>query len=382
MSAELIVAGLRASGEGYPNAEQTIRLLAEQGEYRIRDLGHALPPDLHLWKLSRLPPHRQLLALARLGLGNLLSLVRILRAATPQSRIYVPYPSVFFLWLLSWLPNSRRPHCIADAYISVWDSMFRDRAGNGGDSAASRWIKRTEARALRAAAQVLADTEANRDRLIEDFGLDPKRVRSLPLAINAAPFRIAPAYAPQTPALNVLFVGTLIPLHGVPTILDAVQRLLDAPAQRDRFRFRFVGDGQLGERLSEFVQRHDPEQVIWIREWQPLDRVAQEIAAADICLGVFGGHGKASRVLPFKLYMYLASGRAVVSQAAMSLPANTPVPPIESVAPDDADALADALIALADDPQRRTELAHAASGYFDSWLSGAAVVRAWEMLDI
>jgi glycosyltransferase involved in cell wall biosynthesis len=382
VSSELIVAGLRASGEGYPNAEQTIRLLQEQGDCRIRDLGQALPPDLHLWKLSRLPPHRQLLALARLGLGNLLSLARVLRVATPQSRVYVPYPSVFFLWMLSFLPGSWRPYCIADVYISVWDSMFRDRASGGGDSAASRWIKRIEARALRAAARVLVDTEGNRSRLIEDFGLAAERVRSLPLAVDATPFRAVSAYMPLPGGLNVLFVGTLIPLHGVPTILDAVQRLLDAPAQRDRFRFRFIGDGQLGSRLNEFVQRNDPDKVSWVREWQPLDRVAQEIAGADICLGVFGGHGKASRVLPFKLYMYLASGRAVVSQTAISLPANVPLPPIESVALDDAGALADALIALADDPKRRTELAHAASGYFDSWLSGEAVVRAWKTLDV
>lgn len=381
MSAELIVAGLRASGEGYPNAEQTIRLLSERGGYAIRDLGRALPADLHLWKLSRLPPQRLLLALARLGLGNLLSLVRVLRAATPDSRVYVPYPSVFFLWLLSWLPAARRPYCIADAYISVWDSMFRDRAG-GADSAASRWIKRIEARALRSAARVLVDTEANRSCLIEDFGLDPQRVRSLPLAIDAAGFRAAAAYRPQPDrALTVLFVGTLIPLHGVPTILQALQYLLDSPRQRDRFRFRFLGDGQLGPLLNDFVQRHAPERIAWVREWQPLSAVADEIAAADICLGVFGGEGKASRVLPFKLYMYLASGRAIVTQAQLSLPAGVPPPPLELVGVGDPRALAERLVALADDPQRRLTAAAASAGYFDRWLGAEALLRAWNALD-
>nr|WP_255595461.1 glycosyltransferase [Lysobacter sp. BMK333-48F3] len=377
----MIVAGLRASGEGYPNAEQTIRLLGERGDYAIRDLGRALPADLHLWKLSRLPPHRLLLALARLGLGNLLSLVRVLRAATPDSRVYVPYPSVFFLWLLSWLPAARRPYCIADAYISVWDSMFRDRA-RGGDSAASRWIKRIEGRALRSAARVLVDTEANRACLIEDFGLDPNRVRSLPLAIDAAAFRAAAAYRSQPDrALTVLFVGTLIPLHGVPTILQALQCLLDSPSQRDRFRFRFLGDGQLGPLLNEFVQRHEPERVAWVREWQPLDAVAREIAAADICLGVFGGAGKAARVLPFKLYMYLASGRAVVSQAQLSVPSGAPAPPLEAVPVDDPEALAERLVALADDPQRRLAAAAAGAGYFERWLGAEALLRAWDALD-
>jgi len=381
----LIVAGLRASGSGYPNAEQTLRQLQAHGVARLRDLGEPLPPQLHLWKLRGLSPLRQLWTLARLGWGNLLSLARVLLAVRGREvPVYVPYPSLFFMWLASWLPARLRPRCIVDAYISIWDSMFRDRA-RAGDSAASRWIRRIEARALRAAAVVLVDTEANRQAMIDDFGLDPQRVRSLPLAIDSDAFLAIDDTAARTGGpLRVLFVGTLIPLHGVPAIVDAVRRLSADPSQRGRFRFRFVGDGQLGPALEAFIAEQeatgDGARVKWLREWQPLSALAQEIAAADVCLGVFGGDGKAARVLPFKLYMYLASGRAVISQAKFSLPQDTPPPPLVAVESADGAELARALIALADDPARREALGRQARDYFHAHLAPARLMALWRGL--
>ena len=379
----LVVAGLRASGSGYPNAEQTLKLLQAHEVARIRDLGRELPPHLHLWTLRHLSPLKQLRALAGLGLGNLCSVLRVLWAARGGENVpvYVPYPSVFFMWLASWLPRGIRPYCIVDAYISIWDSMFRDRDRSGGGSAASRWIKRFEARALRAASMVLVDTEANRLSMIDDFDLRPQQVRSLPLAIDEAPFLAVPSGAEDShKPLRVLFVGTLIPLHGVPTILSAIQRLLSDERQVGRFHFRFIGDGQLGPALSEFIAGHDAAQVSWVRQWQSLEALASEIADADICLGVFGGEGKAARVLPFKLYMYLAAGRAIVSQGKMALPHAVPAPPLLAVETADADDLARALASLAEDSRRRYSLARQARGYFTEHLAGARVVSAWRSI--
>jgi len=381
----LIVAGLRASGSGYPNAEQTLRQLQEHGVARIRDLGRPLPPQLHLWKLRALSPLRQLWILARLGMGNAGSLLRVLLAVRGgDAPVYVPYPSLFFMWLASWLPAALRPQCIVDAYISIWDSMFRDRS-RGGDSAASRWVRRIEARALGAAALVLVDTEANRQAMIDDFGLRPERVRSLPLATDSAALLAVEEAADRAGPLRIVFVGTLIPLHGVPAILDALRRLREDPAQRGRFAFRFVGDGQLGPALEAFIAAQDAAEphlpaIGWVREWQPLDAVAREIAAADVCLGVFGGDGKAARVLPFKLYMYLAAGRAVISQSRLSLPQGAPPPPLVAVDSADGAELARALVALADDGGRRRALGRQAREYFRAQLAPERLMSHWREL--
>lgn len=382
MTQTLIVGGLRASGSGYPNAEQTLRLLQAHEVVRIRDLGRVLPPQLHLWTLRHLSPPKKLRALVGLGAGNLLSLVRVLCAVRGRNiPVYVPYPSVFFMWLASWLPRRVRPYCIVDAYISIWDSMFRDRDRTGGGSAASLWIRRFEARALRAASMVLVDTEANRLAMIDDFALQPNQVRSLPLAIDEAPFLAVPSGVHERgEPLRVLFVGTLIPLHGVPTILAAIHRLLSDDRQSCRFHFRFIGDGQLGPALNDFIAEHGSGRVSWVRQWQSLEAVATEVADADICLGIFGGDGKAARVLPFKLYMYFAAGRAVISQGKMSLPNGAPPPPLVAIDTADGIELSRALTSLADDSRHRYSLAQQARAYFTEHLAAARVISAWRLI--
>lgn len=288
----------------------------------------------------------------------------------------MPYPSLFFLYFVSLLPSKLRPFCIADAYISVWDSMFRDRGGAAQtDGFIAGLVRRIEARSLRAAAVVLVDTQANKTMFTESFGLSADKVLSLPLAIDELFFNpIEPVESvKKDSAITVLFVGTLIPLHGISVLLEAV-RLLSLDK---RFAFRFVGDGQLSGEVEAFVEKYQLPQFVWLRAWCSLEQIACEISNADICLGVFGGAEKAARVLPFKLYMYLAAGRAVITQALLSVPESTPFPPVLTVAPANAESLADAILKLADDVEFRCKLAQESKVYFREWLSNARVFCAW-----
>jgi glycosyltransferase involved in cell wall biosynthesis len=76
--------------------------------------------------------------------------------------------------------------------------------------------------------------------------------------------------------------------------------------------FRFIGDGEelestlalarkLGLKNSEFI------------EFMPPDELVGHIAAADVCLGVFGDTEKASRVIPNKVYEAMAMRRPVIT---------------------------------------------------------------------
>lgn len=370
------VAGPGLRGGGYPNAARTVELLKAHLQVEAVESVSWLPDSLRLWELTRAPPHRAALVLASIVFGAARSLVRILAwNRTRPAPVYVPYPSVFFMSLVSLLPTRFRPACIVDSYISVWDSMFRDRGIGSKVGVMSRLVKWAEGRALRAASCVLVDTEANQNRIIQDFGLERSRVRSLPLAIEETPFDdVAFLSAPSQPRRpRVLFVGTLIPLHGVSTVLSAIGALL--PEQK--YDFRIVGDGQLGHLVSEFLAEHGDGAVAWVRGWQDLKALSAEIAAADVCLGVFGGDQKAARVLPFKLYMYLASGRAVISQHLLSTPSGVPSPPIRTVPPEDPEALAAAIRSLAESSTERFELAAKGRDYYRAHLANQQVARRW-----
>jgi glycosyltransferase involved in cell wall biosynthesis len=374
---KLYIGGMGLRGDGYPNAARTVALLRRQDDIEVIDCGRWLPEDLHLWKVFRMPRWRALRWLVSLTLGNLRSLLLVCaRIRSAPGPVYVPYPGVFFLLLVSLLPRRWRPACIVDSYISIWDSMFRDRAAGKARSGASKILKRLESRALRAATVVLVDTEANRDVYIAEFCLDPANVRSIPLAIDEERFLASSrSFTAERNSVRVLFVGTLIPLHGIQIVLDALAQLLDDT----RFEFRLIGDGQQADRITDFIRTYPSARVTWIREWCTLDRITEEIADADICLGVFGGEGKAARVLPFKLYMYLAGGRAIISQPWLSTPQGAPFPPIETSNPDPAQ-LSTAIRRLADDPERRARIGRSAAEYYGYWLANSRVVEVWHQV--
>jgi glycosyltransferase involved in cell wall biosynthesis len=374
---KLLVGGLHLGGNGYPNAQQTLNILNKQLGVCIVECGAWLPDTMHLWRLSKARLPTKAIALIRFLLGNLLSVLKVLRIqGRERTPAYIPYPSIFFLWWSSWIPTRWRPRCIADAYISVWDSMYRDRCNRGSPSLAERALKAFESRALRAANVVLVDTLANKQMFAKEFGIDNRFIAALPLAIQDSQFLNAFRAEAKDETITVLFVGTLIPLHGINTILEAIKLLMPDP----RFQFHLLGDGQDGYLIEHFSAGLSIERFTWIREWVDLSGIAEEIRDADICLGVFGGTGKAERVLPFKIYMYLASGKAIVTQPSFSLPDATPPPPLCASLGTSPQDVANAITQLANDQSLRNTLASDSRAYYIKYLGHDRLASDWRKL--
>ncbi len=99
---------------------------------------------------------------------------------------------------------------------------------------------------------------------------------------------------------TALFVGKLIPLHGLETILAAARLAPELP-------FRVVGSGQL-DRLLE----HRPENVEHV-PWIDYERLPEALHHASCALGIFGTSDKAARVIPNKAFQALACGTPLVT---------------------------------------------------------------------
>lgn len=378
LPASLLVGGLHAGGSGYPNAVRTLQLLERQLQVTLMECGRWLPTDTALWRLSEATTLAAAREVLRIVTGNLASVACILRRSTGRSSwVYVPYPAVFFLWWMSAVPRRWRPRIIADAYISLWDSWACDRGHGTRSPMLSHWLKRFEAHALRSADIVLTDTTANKAYYIDTFGLAPEQVVAMPLAIEEEFFLALPEkLADSTATRTVLFVGTMIPLHGIDTILEAIGTLAPKPG----VRFRLVGDGQMSAWVARFLTHCGRTDISWQRTWQSPHEIATEIANADVCLGIFGGTPKSERVLPFKLYMYLAAGKAIITQDRFSLPEGVPEPPFVTVPPKDSLALAMAIENLLQDDIRRSRLGSLAREYFQRHLASSAITRRWQTL--
>jgi glycosyltransferase involved in cell wall biosynthesis len=218
--------------------------------------------------------------------------------------------------------------------VSLSDTLVADRARFQPGYLAARALDAIDRHAFRAADLVVADTEAHAAHLAELADLAPERVAVC--LVGAEERLFGPGWAPEEP-FTCLFVGKLIPLQGVETILGASRAAPELP-------FRIVGSGQLEPLLED-----RPANVEWI-PWVEYERLPGELRRAGCALGIFGTSEKAARVIPNKAFQALACGTPLVT--ADTAAARELLVDEESallVPPADPEALAGALRRLAAD---------------------------------
>jgi glycosyltransferase involved in cell wall biosynthesis len=236
------------------------------------------------------------------------------------------------------LPAARRAAggrpVVFNPLVSLADTLVSDRGRFRPRSLPARLLVAIDRRALRAADLVVADTQANADFLAGLAGIAPDRVAVC--FVGAEEHVFGPGWAPEEP-FTAVFVGKLIPLHGLETILAAARL---AP----ELRLRVIGSGQLDPLLES-----RPPNVEWVR-WVEYERLPGELRRADCALGIFGTSDKARRVIPNKAFQALACGVPLVtadSPAARELLADGETALL--VPPGDPAALAEAIGRLASD---------------------------------
>lgn len=105
------------------------------------------------------------------------------------------------------------------------------------------------------------------------------------------------------------FHGSFIPLQGVEYILGAAEILKEE--HRD-IVFLIVGDGQTYKEMRALAAQKDLDNVSFLGRF-PLNELPQFILSCDVCLGIFGSSRKTDRVIPNKVYEYIALGKPVIS---------------------------------------------------------------------
>ena len=186
---------------------------------------------------------------------------------------------------------------IFNPLVSLHETLVEDRGRFGAGSPAAGVLRQVDRLALRRADLVVADTAQNAGHLAELGKLAPERLAVCFVGAEERLFR--PGWKPAAD-FHALFVGKLIPLHGLETILAAARLVPEVP-------FRIVGSGQLDE-----LMREPPPNVEWV-EWVEYERLPEEIQRAGCALGVFGTSAKAGRVIPNKAFQALACGTPLVT---------------------------------------------------------------------
>lgn len=362
--------GTYSLGEGYPVNRVLIEGLRRAGatvwECRVGLWDVAGDPGASKWNAPRGPAGRLRLAAAwALAWGRL-----AWRWATgpPADVVIVGYLGHVDVLLARLL--TRRP-VVLNALFSLHDTLVDDRRLVAPGSALARAIRGLDRLACRAADLVFLDTRAHIDYFVSEFGLPPERFRRVFVGSDRA--SAAASARPPTAPCRALFVGTFVPLHGAGTIVAAAERLRGAEPP---IEVRLIGRGQEFEATAEAVARLNLTRVELVGRWVGREELARELADADVCLGVFGGSEKARRVIPSKVFDALAAGKPVITAdtpAAREL--LTHGEDAWLCPPEDPDALAAGLLALARDPALRARLAAGARRTFAARCAPEAIGR-------
>jgi glycosyltransferase involved in cell wall biosynthesis len=189
---------------------------------------------------------------------------------------------------------------------------------------------------------VLVDTQLQANYFTSTFGLAHAKVYHVPVGCNEDIFFPQSARTHDN-AVSILYYSTYQPLHGVETVVQAAALL----RSESQFRFRLIGTGPDYGRVRCLADNLRAQNIAF-QEYVPLTNLPAEIAAAGICLGgPFGHTGKASRVMPGKIFQILAMGRPLI---AADTPANRELLAHEETAylclPDSPESLASAILTL------------------------------------
>jgi glycosyltransferase involved in cell wall biosynthesis len=337
----------------YPRNAQVIAALRTAGVEVVERHVSVWESREHKWGLGPAAALRLLWAEARLTLP----------ANERVDAVIVGYPGHFDMPRARRL--ARRRPLIFNPLVSLADSLVDDRGRFAPGSLPARVLGRVDRRALRLADLVVADTDAHADFLAELGDVPRDRVATAFVGAEERVFR--PAWR-QPERFEALFVGKLIPLHGLETILAAAELAPEIP-------IRVVGAGQFGGLLE-----HRPANVEWTH-WIDYERLPDAYWSCGCALGIFGTSAKAARVIPNKAFQALACGAPLVT-------ADTPgarelLVDDESallVPPGDPAALAAALRRLAADPELARSIAAGGRAAFEREASEAVLGERWRGL--
>ena len=303
-----------------------------------------------------------------LGLGAMA------RVAVKETRLLVGRKGAFDVMIVGYpghfdMPTARRiagrRPLVFNPLVSLWDTLVGDRERFAPGSRAAGVLRQIDRIAFRRADLVVADTEQNARFFAECFALPRDRIEVALVGAEDQVFR--PGWQLQR-MFEVLFVGKLIPLHGLETILGAARLLPDVP-------FRIVGSGQLDSLLVD-----PPTNVEWV-PWIEYAQLPAAIQAAGCALGVFGTSDKAGRVIPNKAFQALACGTPLVtSDTAAARELLTDGQDALLVPPGDAGALAAAIRRLAGDPALARHLGDGGRATYEARASEEVLGRQWRAM--
>lgn len=269
------------------------------------------------------------------------SLVRIIKAHRVEI-VHTHSSRDSWLGLFAARFSGRRPRLIRTRHLST--PIGRDRL--------TRWLYTRPER-------IITTGEATRRRLIEEGGLSPDRVVSIPTGIDLDHFQPAPVAIGRPPAVGM--IAFLRDWKGHTYFIDAAREVLKKIPEAV---FYIVGDGPEEGRLRALLDRIDPTPRVEMLGYQP------DVRAVLNRLDIVVLTSYANEGVPQSLLQAMAMEKPVVGTTVGGIPevirdgVNGYLIP-----PRDAEACAEKIVALIQDPTLRAAMGRAGRAWAEKEFS-------------
>jgi glycosyltransferase involved in cell wall biosynthesis len=261
--------------------------------------------------------------------------------APKHDAILVPYMGHLDILILWPFAKLRGAKIVWDAFLSLYNTIVEDRQIIGPRNPLAWLIYALEWLATRAADIVILDTASHADYFANRYNLKSDKLDFVFVGVEPNRFPTLPPLELKEPnePLIVLFYGQFIPLHGIPTIIEAARQLDDGSV-----RWVLIGKGQEENVIRASLKQEPIKNLEW-HPWVAYEDLIDWIRRADVCLGIFSASEKAGRVIPNKVFQIVSAGRPLITRESTAI--NELFPSDELgvvlVSPEDPNALACAL---------------------------------------
>jgi glycosyltransferase involved in cell wall biosynthesis len=279
------------------------------------------------------------------------NLLKGYRAVGAYDVLIVGYPGQFDVYLAWLLSRVRRKPLVWDIFMSIYLIALERELDRRSRFTVQviRWIERM---ACRLPDRLILDTAEYVAWFHRTHHVNPDRFRLVPTGADDRVYCVVET-PPANTIFTVIYYGTFIRNHGVPTIVEAAHLLAEDAA----LQFILIGDGPEKAAARALAEKYQLKNITFV-DWVQRGELPQRVAQADVCLGVFGTTPQSMMTVQNKIYEALAMRKPLITGDAPTVRAalqhGAQVYLCERANPQ---ALAEAILTLKNNPVLREKLA-------------------------
>jgi glycosyltransferase involved in cell wall biosynthesis len=259
-----------------------------------------------------------------------------------------------FLVFTAVVPRLLGARVLLDIHDPLPDLYISKFAGRESHVAVrlARWLEKVS---TAFADHVVTPGEPSRRRLV-GRGLPPEKVTNILNSADPRVFRpIRPAGGEAAPArhFTLVYHGGIFKRYGLDLAIRAVHQLRqDIPG----LQLHIVGGGDETESLKQLVEQLDLSEQVSLAGWIPPEKIPEFVAEADLGVVPYRQDTFTDLIYPTKAFEYIVMGIPVIMSGLAGVVELFPDVPDLFFPPDDVDALAQHILRLYREPERKRRL--------------------------